>query len=108
MPSSAGVGLWLPDVGGVGFLLNLPVVCSRPSDLYELNVQPAALASAARFDVSADLLSPPASATTAIAAITATTSTAPPPMVSMRLREADRWAACSASTRSRLRRSFSS
>ena len=71
-------------------------------------MQPAALASAARFDVFAVLLSPPASATTAIAAITAMTSTAPPPMASIRLREADRWAACSASRRSRLRRSFSS
>src|SRR4051794_26035283 len=106
MPSWAGVGLWLPDVGGLVLYFTFPVVWLRPSDGWDWNVHPAAVASAARFEVSTLSLPPPARATIAITAITATTRIAPPPICSLRLREADRWAACSASRRSRRRRSF--
>ena len=109
MPSCAGVGLWLPEVGGFVLYVTLLVVWLRPSDLNVLKVHPAAVASAARFEVSALLLlPPPASATIPITTITATTSTTAPPICSVRLREADLAAASSASWRSRRRRSFSS
>src|SRR3954462_12727219 len=109
MPSWAGVGLWLPEVGGFVLYLTLPVVWVRPSAGYDLNVQPAAVAVLARFEGSTlSLPPPPASATTAITAITITASAAPPASCSVRLREAVFAAACSASRRSRRRRSFSS
>src|SRR5690242_11079929 len=100
MPSCAGTGLWLPDVGGLVLYLTLALVWLRPSDLKELNVQPAAFASATRFDWLGVSLPPPASATTAMTAITATTRTAAPPICSRRLRAADRVAASSAAWRS--------
>src|SRR5690349_12763942 len=108
MPSCAGVGLWLPDVGGLVLYVTLPVVWLRPSDGKVLNVQPAAVAFLASVLASTEslLLPPPASATMATTAITATTRIAPPAYCSVRLREADFVAACSAARRSRRRRSF--
>src|ERR1700754_1767128 len=102
MPSCAGVGLWLPDVGGLVLYVTLLVVWLRPSDGKVLKVQPAAVAFLASVLVSTDLLSlpPPASATTAMTAITATTRMPPPAYCSVRLREAAFVAACSAARRS--------
>src|SRR5215211_8324173 len=99
MPSSAGTGLWLPDVGGFVLYLTLPLVWPRPSDLKEPNVQPAFFASAARSLPLGESSPPPARATTAITAMTATTRTAAPPSRSRRLRDADRAAASSAAWR---------
>src|SRR4051812_50091723 len=106
MPSCAGTGLCLPEVGGLVLYLTLPLVWSRPSDLYELKVQPAPVASVAKLAGLGES-SPPASATTAITATTAATRTAAPPICSPRLREDDRAGASSAAWRSWRRRSFS-
>src|SRR5215210_1507750 len=104
MPSWAGTGLWLPEVGGFVLYLTLLLVWLRPSDLYALNVQPAARASAAKLAWSGSSPPPPARATTAITAATAATSTTAPPTWSRRLRELDRAAASSAAWRSWRRR----
>src|SRR4051794_18471004 len=108
MPSGAGVGLWLPDVGGVGLYLTLLGVGLRPSDLKALYVHPAAVASDASVALLGALSPPPERAKNAIAATTTTAIATMPPIRSVRLRDAACEAARSASSRSSRRRCFSS
>src|SRR4051794_5946790 len=48
MPSSAGTGLWLPDVGGLDLYLTFVSTCEEPSIGGLSRTQPAALAAASR------------------------------------------------------------
>src|SRR3954454_14934516 len=128
MPSWAGGGLWLPDVGGLVLYVTLLVVCVRPSDGKVFATQPAALAAAASLSALAsgpadgmatfaplvddgsllELPPPPEPMSTAATATTAMTSTAPPIICSRRARAAAACAWASAASRSARRRSFSS
>src|SRR4051794_5395209 len=129
MPSWAGVGLWLPDVGGLVLYVTLLVVCVRPSEGKVLATQPAALAAAASLSAFASgpaegmatfaplvddgsllelLPPPPEPMSTAATATIAMTSTAPPTICSRRARAEDACALASAASRSARRRCFSS
>src|SRR3954449_11733605 len=126
MPSSAGVGLWLPEVGGLVLYFTVLVVWVRPSEGKVLLTQPAALAAAGSLSALASgpgagietfvplvddgfLSLPPlelisTAATTTIAA----TSTAPPTICRRRARAVAARAFSSSARRSARRRSFSS
>src|SRR4051812_45009003 len=104
MPSSDGVWLWLPDVGGLVLYLTVPFTWLRPSDGKVRATQPAALAAAgsasalafgpgagmgalpASLVVFAPLPPPLPETSTTATTITATTSTAPPTSCSRRVR----------------------
>src|SRR3954454_9279550 len=109
MPSLAGFGLWLPDVGGLVLYLTVPLTWVLPSIGGLVALQPAALAAAwslsglafgpglgigtvaDAFLASGSLPPPPPplpARRIAATATTATTSTAPPTICSRRERAA--------------------
>src|SRR3954453_12685802 len=121
MPSLAGFGLWLPDVGGLDLYLTVPLTWVLPSIGGLVALQPAALAAAASlsglafgpglgigtvadaFLASGLLLPPPPPLPLmriAATAITARASTVPPTSCSRRERAALLAACCSWASRS--------
>src|SRR3954465_1658121 len=129
MPSLAGLGLWLPDVGGLVLYLTVDETWVLPSIGGSVALQPASPAAASSLSGAAlgpglgiatleepvlafgSLLLPPPplpEMSTAATTITARTSTAPPTSCSRRVRAAVLAAFSSSASRSSRRRCFSS
>src|SRR3954451_8703418 len=129
MPSLAGFGLWLPDVGGLDLYLTVPLTWVLPSIGGLVALQPAALAAAASLSGLAfgpglgiatfaaaflasglllSLLPPPLLMRMPATTITARTRTVPPTSCSRRVRAAVLPPFSPSGSRSSRRRCFSS